>query len=301
MEGGGQVDIPFTLTTATHYDLRDACCEQTRKGATILCQARGVALLGTDLTGILVEGNPLDFHAEWNALEMPSTDLNARWGLVNSSGDIVGMTEGPLAPGSRTSAWARHTWVRSPVHIDLPPILPPGDYDVTVTLQDESGNDLAGCIFPARIAVQPRPRAFTAPDLAHPQEAIFGEKIRLLGYELAQEDATFALTLWWQAEAAPARDYKRFVHLYDEATEVVAAQDDAMPRAWSYPTTWWADGEVVSETVTLDVSVVAPGDYHLGVGWYDPETVVRLPAVDVAGQPQPADRVTLDQSVILRP
>jgi hypothetical protein len=105
------------------------------------------------------------------------------------------------------------------------------------------------------------------------------------------------LTLWWQAATAPAQDYKRFVHLYDPATEIIVAQDDAMPRAWAYPTTWWAAGEVVSETVTLDISAVPTGEYRLGVGWYDPATFDRLPAIDAAEQPHPLNRVTLDATV----
>jgi len=76
-----------------------------------------------------------------------------------------------------------------------------------------------------------------------------------------------------------------------------------MPRAWTYPTTWWVEGEVVSETVTLDISdradagAVPPGAYRLGVGWYDPATLDRLPATGAAGQPHPHNRVTLDATV----
>jgi hypothetical protein len=299
MEGGGQTDLPITLSAATRYDLRNAACEQSRKGATILCRAGGVALLGTDLPAQLTEGDALDFHAEWNALNAPGSDLFARWALVSPGGDVVGTAEGPLAPGSRTSAWPRHTWVRAPVHIDLPSVLPPGEYDVRLTLA-AAGDALATCAFPARVTVVSRPRAFTVPAIAHPQAADFGDEIRLLGYDLARDADALVLTLWWQARTSPARDYKRFVHLYDPATEAIVAQDDAMPRAWAYPTTWWAAGEVVSETVTLDARAIAAGDYRLGVGWYDPETLTRLPAVDAAGQPQPADRVTLDVPVALK-
>jgi hypothetical protein len=105
------------------------------------------------------------------------------------------------------------------------------------------------------------------------------------------------LVLWWQAATAPTHDYKRFVHLYDPATENIVAQDDAMPRAWAYPTTWWAAGEVVSETVALDVTTVPPGEYRLGIGWYDPATLDRLPATDAGGQSYPLNCVTLDATV----
>ena len=111
------------------------------------------------------------------------------------------------------------------------------------------------------------------------------------------DEDVVTLTLWWQAATSPTEDYKRFVHLYDPTTENIVAQDDAMPRAWAYPTTWWVVDEVVSETVTLDMSAASPGDYRLGVGWYDPATLDRLPATDAAGQPHPSNRVTLDATV----
>jgi len=296
MESGGQVDVPIRLTTPTLYDLRDACCELTRRGATILCQAGGVALLGTDLPEQLTEGNALDFYAEWNALDAPTADLTARWEVLDASGNVVGSAEGPLAPGSRTSEWPWHTWARAPVHIDLPPLLSPGAYDVRLTFLDET-NMQSDCMFRERVTVTPRPRVFDAPVIPHPLEADFGGEIRLLGYDMQREGDVVTLVLWWQAATSPAKDYKRFVHLYDPATESIVAQDDAMPRAWAYPTTWWVQGEVVSETVTLDANSVSPGEYRLGVGWYDPATFDRLPATDAAGQPYPLNRVTLDATL----
>jgi hypothetical protein len=138
------------------------------------------------------------------------------------------------------------------------------------------------------LPIQPRARSFDAPALPYPQPALFGEEIRLLGYDFEQREGRLLLTLWWQAERTPVADYKRFVHLYAPATGVVA-QDDAMPRAWSYPTSWWRAGEVVSETVALDLAGVPEGAYGVAVGWYLPETSVRLPTLEVD------DRVVLQE------
>ncbi len=296
MEGGGQADIPIHLTATTLYDLRNACCEQTRKGATILCQAGGVALIGTDLPEQLTEGHALDFHAEWNAVAAPTADLNARWEVLDAADNVVGRTEGALVAGSRTSAWPWHAWVRAPMHIDLPPVLAAGAYNVRLTLLDGDVVQ-AVCTFRERLSVTPRPRVFEAPAISHPLEASFGDAIRLLGYDLRRTKDVVTLTLWWQATRTPQRDYKRFVHLYAPTTETIVAQEDAMPRAWTYPTSWWIVGEVVSETVTLEMRGVPPGEYRLGVGWYDPVTLDRLPATDAAGQPYPLNRVTFDRSL----
>ena len=144
------------------------------------------------------------------------------------------------------------------------------------------------------LTIEARPRVFTAPEIPQTQRATFGNSIRLLGYDVQQQADTLELTLWWQAQTKVDRDYKRFIHLYDPVTESILVQDDAMPRAWAYPTTWWLAGEIVSETVKLDLSTVPDGAYHIAVGWYDPETNVRLPASALDGQSYPMDRVPLD-------
>jgi hypothetical protein len=92
-------------------------------------------------------------------------------------------------------------------------------------------------------------------------------------------------------------DYKVFVHLLDPATEVIVAQDDAMPRQNQYPTSWWAEGEVVSDEITLSLKDVPPGRYRLALGVYDPQTMDRLAAVGPDGTLVANDRVVLDEEV----
>jgi hypothetical protein len=177
--------------------------------------------------------------------------------------------------------------------------LPDGPYHLRLTLLAE-GEPYATCVLSRELPVTQRARLFAAPPLAHPQAADFGDVLRLLGYDLLEEQSTLSVSLWWLAGEAPGQDYKRFVHLYDAATGMMAVQDDAMPRDWAYPTSRWAAGEVVSETVTLDVSAVPPGTYRLAVGWYDPDTGVRLAAADSTGERALDDRFTL-RDVTLNP
>ena len=102
----------------------------------------------------------------------------------------------------------------------------------------------------------------------------------------------------WSALSAPGRDYKFFVHLFNPADGSVAAQFDAIPRNFTYPTAIWLSGEVVSDTVKLPLAGVAPGAYNVALGWYDPNNPEqRLPAVDAQGQPLPDDQAVLPLSV----
>jgi hypothetical protein len=281
MAGGGEVDVPIRIARPVLRDL----------GASppALCEAQGVALLDLDVPAAIQAGEALAFHAQWHARRAPAGDVGAQWALVAPDGSVIGATEGPLAVGSRPSRWPAHTWVRAPVRVELSPLLAQGRYRLHLTLLPEDGA-AQPCDLATEVDVRPRPRAFTVPEVAHPLDVRFADVLRLRGYGLDRRarDA-LALTLWWQAQAPPARDYKRFVHLYDPATEQIVAQDDAMPRAWTYPTSWWQAGEVVSETVLLDLSAVPPGAYRLAVGWYDPATGDRLPTPDAG------DRVLLTE------
>ena len=301
MEGGGEVDIPVHLAVPTLYDLRTACCEQTRKGATIVCETGGLALLGFELPDTVNEGDRLEFRAEWNALRQPEDDFQATWAVLDPAGTPVTTLAGPLAIGSRTDLWPRFTWARAPVALDLPPRLPAGVYSLTLLLKGQRAGPV-DCGPVAQFAVAARPRSYSIPALPQRLEADFGATIRLLGYDVEQDRraASLTLTLWWQAIQAPDRDLKRFVHLYDAETEVIGAQDDAMPRAWTYPTSWWTAGEVVSETVVLQLAEVAAGSYSLGIGWYDPETSVRLPIVTTNVDAVRDGRLTLRAGFHLR-
>ncbi|MEA3308733.1 MAG: hypothetical protein U9Q70_04370 [Chloroflexota bacterium] len=277
LAGGGEIEVPLTLHKPALFNLREACCEQVRKGHTVLSQAGGVALLGLGLPAKITEGEGLTFYPEWNALEEPAGELTAQWTLLAPDATVVAEHEVPLAPGSRTTDWPRFTWVRARVEMELPPQLIPGPYQLELTLL-EAGKSLTRSVVSESIPVTLRARSFESPPPPFPQEAQFGEVLQLLGYDYEFSLEKLRLILWWQAKRAPAQDYKRFVHLYAVGSGAVVAQDDAMPRAWSYPTSWWAAGEVVSETVTLDLHGLAAGEYHLGVGWYDAQTGQRLPA-----------------------
>ncbi|HET7088435.1 MAG TPA: glycosyltransferase family 39 protein [Anaerolineae bacterium] len=142
----------------------------------------------------------------------------------------------------------------------------------------------------------PPQRSFAIPSMQHRVDATFGDQIRLLGYDLAQEGSRFILTLHWQALADMGADYKYFVHVFDPATERIVAQIDAAPGGNAYPTSWWTKGEVVSERVELELELEEE-PYRVATGWYDPVSGNRLPAIDAQGNPTPSDRLLLDEAI----
>jgi 4-amino-4-deoxy-L-arabinose transferase-like glycosyltransferase len=125
------------------------------------------------------------------------------------------------------------------------------------------------------------------PPPAFPQyrtEAVLGEEIRLLGYDLSPgpldgiaAGEALRLTLYWQPLAEIRKDYTVFVHLVDKEGQI-RGQGDGPPLEGGYPTSYWHPGEAVKDTHTVTVDAEAsPGNYRLLVGLYTLGDGIRLP------------------------
>ena len=120
----------------------------------------------------------------------------------------------------------------------------------------------------------------------------FADRMRLLGFDALSSDVragdTLSVRLTWQALAAMDRRYTAFVHLLGPPNPVTDsplwAQDDHEPGQATYASDRWFPGEVVMDTFHLQVPVDAPpGTYTLSTGFYDRETLQRLPRSDGEG------------------
>jgi hypothetical protein len=149
------------------------------------------------------------------------------------------------------------------------------------------------------VEIQAVERMFERPAVEIPTDALFGDALRLLGYDLRLEGQMLHLTLHWRARQRMEVAYKFFVHLLDAGTGQLVAQQDVMPRDWTYPTTWWEKGEVVSDEIVLAVSDAPAGVYRVSIGVYDPETGARLPVVDTARTEGVQDQLPLVERLAL--
>lgn len=108
---------------------------------------------------------------------------------------------------------------------------------------------------------------------AESADADFGGLIRLIGYTVEQLDGRLRVTLAWESSAAAPIDYTAFVHLIDGGAPV--AQSDRPPAG--YPTSDWRPHEIIIDHFLIDLPAgLAPGEYQLQTGFYDPATVTRL-------------------------
>lgn len=127
----------------------------------------------------------------------------------------------------------------------------------------------------------------------------FGEKARLLGYDLEERTIVpgeaFRVTLWWKCLAPMERDYSVFLHLVSEE-DIIIAQRDVYPGQGTYPTSFWQPGDVIKDTYVLSIppAVVTPARMELVVGLYSVETGERLQATREGGEDL-GDKVSLVQ------
>ncbi len=244
------------------------------------------------------QGQTLDLRVHWLTGAAPPADFHARWSLTDSAGARFTQVLA-LAPGSPANTWPAEAWLVGRAALRLPADLAPGQYTLALQLLAEADRGLGPEVAVGAVTVTGRERVFNVPALPTALAATFDGQLQLWGYAAEQTSAALELTLAWGALAAPRGDYKYFVHVFNPADDVIVTQADAMPRAFTYPTSQWAAGEVVTDTVTLSLAEVPPGQYGVAVGWYNPAApdLARLPALDAQGAPLPLDRVLLPLTV----
>ena len=257
--------------------------------------------LGTDvgivrareIPGSLKQGNVLEFELLWGSSEAPRRDLRARFSLVDGQGVERQSVRAKPCEEWPTSEWPPHALAIGRHAFQIDPRLPAGEYSLTAEVVGVGHRATV-----AKLTIEALPRVFKRPtEMMRAVDASLGEEIRLLGYDLVQEDNDLELTLYWQAVERPAGYYKAFVHVLHPGSGAVVAQHDAVPRDWTYPTNWWERGEVVSDTIVLSMGDVPSGKYKLAVGMYEPDVGDRLAVRDEAGTRQPKNHLVLPDGI----
>lgn len=246
----------------------------------------------------------------WSADRPLAANYGISLRLIDADGQLrVALDTQPGYGFLPTSLWRPGELVTDRYLLALPDDLPSGEsyrleivlYQVP-TLEPVGQARVGDFALPLETPFEARrhPRTFTLPPLQHPVGVDFGGEVRLAGYDLEREQGALWLTLWWQALRDPQTDYTVFVHLFDPTTEAVFVQSDAQPRRGMVPTSWWAAGEVISETVTLSLEELPQGTYQLAVGLYD-RTLTRLQTVGPDDRRLPDDRLILPEGVEIEP
>ena len=222
----------------------------------------------------------LDGRFRWRIIAPFAGRYQVSWRAQNGDGVVLSQMDAQPGYGfNPTDGWPTGVPVFDWLALRLPDALTgPPPWPLVMVLYDATTGEqlLARRVgqlveTDGRIAYQPESPVFVPPDGLTPFAATFGEGggefIRLLGFDVAQSNDLLELSLHWQALGDIPADFTRFVHLID-ASGMPVAQVDGRPVGNSYPTDQWAAGEVVADTVRLDLSTLPPGEYRLATGFY---------------------------------
>jgi hypothetical protein len=216
----------------------------------------------------------------WRAHEDPLQTLLAR--VVWMQDDEVKAESQllMLAGYYPTELWQRGDVWKGIHLLYVPGRLAAGEYQIGVQLMDTARNPVGDIVEVGEMRVMTPPRSFDLPDVEVEADAQWQNGITLIGYDLpeASSDAGDAinLTLYWQPQSDIGESLTLFVHLVDDEGNIVA-QVDQIPMRGVRPTTGWAPGEVIADTVQLFVQPeTRSGLYHIRVGWYNAVTAERI-------------------------
>jgi hypothetical protein len=247
-------------------------------------------------TNYIGPGSLMEVAVVWGTAEPQREDWAAELTLVDRSGQPQQAVAFPLVSGWPTSEWPANTLAHGRYAFQVDPRLPGGPYALNLTLVRQDAGERVGesVVIADALEMPLPPRVFTRPSMQVEVDALFGDVLRLMGYDLAQGGDELAVTLHWQALRRMDESYKFFVHLYDVESGELVVQADVVPRGWTYPTAWWEAEEVVSDEVRLSLSEVPAGKHRLAVGAYNPDTGERLAVRD-----QPAHFIVDERRLIL--
>jgi hypothetical protein len=240
----------------------------------------------------------MEVAAVWGTTEAQREDFSVELALVDEGGQVRQRAVFPPVAGWPTGEWPASALGHGRYVFRVDPRLPSGTYALTLSLVEGDTFERVGetVVIEEGLEMPIPPRAFTPPAMQTEVDATFGGDLRLLGYDLVSGGDGMRVTLHWQALRRMDLSDKFFLHLYDAGGEL-AVQVDVVPRGWTYPTSWWEAGEVVSDEINLPLNEVAPGRYRLAVGVYHSETGDRL-SVSSETLPVRSDALILQEVTI---
>ena len=257
--------------------------------ATDLVFGEAVALRGIGFEQEVVHpGEALVVKIYWEALHPlgPEDEFMVVLRLVDPNGDFVGVEDTfPGAGGAPASLWpsGRLLSSRETIRVGSDAAAPLIARLVIALVRTDGGASMSSPEgtnpIVARVKVAPRrwpkvsPRDIVARfDWGDGEDSGSPTGVRLAAFDLptsVQAGEALLVELVWDVLSAPDRDHAVFLHLEDDAGNIVGYGDGA-PRGGLYPTWIWEAGEVVTDDRPVRVSGDAQaGAYRLVVGLYD--------------------------------
>jgi hypothetical protein len=201
-----------------------------------------------------------------------------------------------------TSRWRPALYYVDDLTMDLPADLPPGLFTLAAGMATGDGERLAvsgspdDVVLLDEIGVEPLaagPRQPLVPST--PASALFGDSLRLQGYDLLSDAGGPVLRLYWEVLETPPVDLQTFLHVMDGEGNILA-QFDAPPLQGLVPTSQWAASSLMIDRHKLWLAPELPEPHHLRAGLYDPDTGRRMAVYAEAGA---ADHFDADDALVV--
>ena len=285
---------PLATATVTDIDVALPTVQPGLRGFKSITPALAVAE-AQPLGEQWEQGQTLQLWVKWVATGSLDHDYRCQVSLRDATDAVALRQVFPLAVGYGTSRWPQNAVVASRYALTLPPDISSDEYSVLLSVMDPTSQQVLGTLDLGTLRIAETVRRFEVPPMAHAVGADFGDQVRLLGYDLQQMPSGLRLVLHWQALTAVDTDYKVFVHLFEPASEAIAAQQDLVAGREGYGSTRWLPQEIVSQDMVVPLEGVQRGDYRLAVGLY--HNAGRLPIVAPLSFTVSADRLLLNQTI----
>ncbi len=254
----------------------------------------GIRVEGAQLVSNVwrVDGSPenLDLGGYWQ-VKQSVPEQPFVWQLVDEAGHVWARRAQLARFGSGLAA----TWVRDEIvadQYDLPLAggMPPGKYILQAAFGD--GKPVAVGFVELAQGTAPAP---PEPMIAHPIDALVGDRVRFLGVDVqptSRPGSKFPLTLYWRADRDVHEDLTVFLQLLDTNGKLVA-QNDGLTADGFFPTTLWPAGRIIADRREIELpATTKPGLYRWVAGLYHSENQERLTVVTTNG-PSPDDVIEL--------
>jgi hypothetical protein len=249
-----------------------------------------------------VPGQTIEVTLVWQVTSTTPKNYLEFVQLVNPEGQRISGRD--THPGLGRYPTSR--WQPGQVIVDAIPIHVPEDVDqgptglrLDIGLYDERGRRLetAAGHTTTNIGLIRLAAAKPATPVGAPVQYRVGDIVELVAIASPPASVsagdTLSYTLTWICLQSPDRDYVVFVHLLDEAGELVETYDRP-PLDGAFPTHLWQAGDTVVDERQMSLPPGLPaGTYRVVAGWYHLQDLTRLPVSGNAGRPLPDAAIPL--------
>jgi 4-amino-4-deoxy-L-arabinose transferase-like glycosyltransferase len=297
----GDLTLPLAEIEVVPSPLLKAAQHPNAEHAIDVPVTSSLHLVGVEVSATLARpGDKLRVTLTWQARSTLDEDFDLSLGLIRR-GNVYAVTP-PRPLVSRaypTSVWRPGETLRVNYPFLLPAELETDEYVLGLRLLSLPEQRVVSELALQTLRVEARTHHFTVPPMERQAEVLFGDRVRLLGYDRAvvsTANREILVRLYWQPLAAIEESYTVFLHLVNDSN-VIIAQTDTIPGGGNAPTTGWIAGEVIADELRVALPTnLSDGSYRLVLGMYESRSGTRLP---VQGPSVTGDSFDLEQVEIV--